>query len=163
MQKRIIILTGILLALIVGTALFMSSKNAVKNKAVNIDTEKAVAIEGAATSETAIPVEEVTKESPSEQAEPASAPTTTPTPVPVADKPALTPAEVARHNSKESCWMIVNGGVYDVTSYIDRHPGGPGKILPNCGKDGTKAFMGEHGGDSKPENQLAKLKIGNLQ
>ena len=57
----------------------------------------------------------------------------------------------------------MNGGVYDVTTYIDRHPGGPEKVLAQCGKDGSSAFMGQHGGDSKPENQLAKAKIGNLE
>lgn len=31
--------------------------------------------------------------------------------------------EVAKHNSRESCWIIVHGKVYDVTEFLDEHPG----------------------------------------
>lgn len=44
--------------------------------------------------------------------------------------------EVSKHNSANSCWTTINSGVYDVTSWINRHPGGPEAILSLCGKDG---------------------------
>uniref|UniRef100_A0A0N5BVB7 Cytochrome b5 heme-binding domain-containing protein n=1 Tax=Strongyloides papillosus TaxID=174720 RepID=A0A0N5BVB7_STREA len=49
-------------------------------------------------------------------------------------------AEVALHNSKESCWIILNDKVYDVTKFLDEHPGGGEVILDQAGKDATEAF-----------------------
>ena len=34
------------------------------------------------------------------------------------DVGALTGEEVAKHNSKESCWVIVHGKAYDVTEFM---------------------------------------------
>lgn len=36
----------------------------------------------------------------------------------------LTKEEVSRHNSASDAWIIVDGKVYDVTTYVDLHPGG---------------------------------------
>ncbi|MCS7093235.1 MAG: cytochrome b5 domain-containing protein [Patescibacteria group bacterium] len=47
--------------------------------------------------------------------------------------------EVARHATKDDCYLIIEGKVYDVTAYIDRHPGGL-VIARYCGKDATEAF-----------------------
>ena len=57
-------------------------------------------------------------------------------------KISLSTYEVNRHNSASDCWMIVDNGIYDVTSYIPSHPGGAGAIVSYCGKDGTEAFAG---------------------
>ena len=35
----------------------------------------------------------------------------------------VTPKELAKHNSRKDCWMALNGIVYNVTSYMDFHPG----------------------------------------
>ncbi len=72
-------------------------------------------------------------------------------------------AEVGTHNSQSSCWTAINGNVYDVTSWISRHPGGSEAILSLCGIDGTTAFNGQHGGQARPENELATFKIGVLK
>lgn len=71
-------------------------------------------------------------------------------------------AEVALHNSGTSCWTAINGNVYDVTSWINEHPGGPEAILSLCGTDGSTAFNDQHGGQSRPEAELATFKIGAL-
>jgi L-lactate dehydrogenase (cytochrome) len=41
----------------------------------------------------------------------------------------LSGQEVAKHNSKESCWVIVHGKAYDVTEFLPEHPGGMSIIL----------------------------------
>ena len=53
----------------------------------------------------------------------------------------IDPEIVARHNSEEDCWIIIDDNVYDVTSYLNSHPGGVGKIMQYAGKDATKAFQ----------------------
>ncbi|KAF7533169.1 hypothetical protein G7054_g7305 [Neopestalotiopsis clavispora] len=52
----------------------------------------------------------------------------------------LTVAEVAKHNSKESCWVIIAGYVYDVTEFLDNHPGGAAQILRYAGQDATEEY-----------------------
>ncbi len=74
----------------------------------------------------------------------------------------FTMAQIATHNSAASCYTVVSGIVYDVTSYISRHPGGQSAIKSICGVDGSAAFSGQHGGQSKPTNTLASFKIGTL-
>ena len=71
--------------------------------------------------------------------------------------------EIAKHNSKESCWTVIRGKVYDLTSWIDKHPGGADKILRICGKDGTDLFVKQHGGKEKPEKILEDFEIGTLK
>lgn len=72
----------------------------------------------------------------------------------------FTLADLSSHSSKDSCYSAVNGNVYDLTNWIDAHPGGEKAILSICGKDGSGAFSKKHGGQMKPEQELAKMKIG---
>lgn len=48
-------------------------------------------------------------------------------------------SEVAKHASASSCWLVIDGKVYDVTKFIPFHPGGSA-ILQGCGKDATRLF-----------------------
>jgi len=48
--------------------------------------------------------------------------------------------EVAKHNSKTDCWVVVDGQVLDVTSFLKDHPGGELAILTFAGKDATEEF-----------------------
>ncbi len=75
----------------------------------------------------------------------------------------LSRAEVAQRGSAEECWTIVDGSVYDMTTFIQRHPAGSGDIIDMCGKDASDAFLGEHEGQGEPEKWLATLKIGVLK
>lgn len=79
-------------------------------------------------------------------------------------------AEVADHNSEDDCWTIVSGSVYDITSYVSRHPGGD-EILRACGEDATTMFTqredasGDAIGSGTPHSssaagQLEQFKIG---
>ncbi len=84
----------------------------------------------------------------------------------------FTAVQVATHNNKTDCWTIINGNVYDITSYVPRHPGGD-DILAACGADGTSLFTqrtteeGESVGSGTPHSQsassqLASFKVGEL-
>jgi predicted heme/steroid binding protein len=48
--------------------------------------------------------------------------------------------EVAKHTSKTDCWVVVDGKVLDVTSFLSEHPGGELAILTFAGKDATEEF-----------------------
>lgn len=47
--------------------------------------------------------------------------------------------EVVKHKSAEDCWTIINGQVFNLTSYVANHPGGS-EILRACGQDGSSLF-----------------------
>ncbi|KAI6785663.1 Cytochrome b2-like protein [Emericellopsis cladophorae] len=53
-------------------------------------------------------------------------------------------AEVAKHNTSESCWVILYGNVYDVTNFLPEHPGGAKIILSLAGKDATEEYDPVH-------------------
>lgn len=72
-------------------------------------------------------------------------------------------ADVGRHQSGSSCWAAINGGVYDLTQWINDHPGGSDVILGICGTDASAAFNAQHGGQGKPARELAAFKIGVLR
>ncbi|XP_006659361.1 cytochrome B5-like protein isoform X2 [Oryza brachyantha] len=56
-----------------------------------------------------------------------------------------TKEEISAHNTRTDCWVIIKDKVYDVTSYVEEHPGGDA-ILNNAGGDSTKGFFGpQHG------------------
>lgn len=77
----------------------------------------------------------------------------------------LTTAEVAKHNSGNSCWLIISNKVYDVTAYIGSHPGGAARILNYCGKEATTAFQTQGGGGSHSSfayNTLGNYYLGSL-
>ncbi|XP_019191945.1 PREDICTED: cytochrome B5-like protein isoform X1 [Ipomoea nil] len=54
---------------------------------------------------------------------------------------AYSKAEVALHNKRTDCWIIIKDKVFDVTSYVEEHPGGDA-ILAHAGDDSTEGFYG---------------------
>lgn len=46
----------------------------------------------------------------------------------------LTKAEVSKHSTAKSCWVVIDSKVYDVTSYLTQHPGGAAILLGQGGK-----------------------------
>lgn len=69
-------------------------------------------------------------------------------PVLISTDPSKISIEVlSEHGSKEDCWVSYDGKVYDVTSFLPRHPGSAEAIIPFCGtSEGfTEAFTNQHG------------------
>lgn len=50
-----------------------------------------------------------------------------------------TPVQIRQHNSRESCWFVRDGRVYDATHFLRQHPGGAAAILGQAGKPGHRA------------------------
>ncbi len=72
----------------------------------------------------------------------------------------ITLAEISKHSTKEDCWTAIDNTVYDLTPYIQKHPGGAGALANLCGIDGTAAFKSQHGSQQQPASALASLAIG---
>lgn len=71
-------------------------------------------------------------------------------------------SQIAEHGNQESCWAAVNDQVYDLTTWVSRHPGGAVAILELCGTDATARFERQHGHNKTANKTLALLKIGSL-
>ncbi|CAL5188559.1 unnamed protein product [Lathyrus oleraceus] len=60
--------------------------------------------------------------------------------------------DASHHKTEDDCWIIVDGKVYDVTRYLEDHPGGDDVILAATGRDATDDF--EDAGHSKSAREL---------
>eukprot|EP00536_Pseudo-nitzschia_multiseries_P001591 jgi/Psemu1/250724/estExt_Genewise1Plus.C_200066 len=73
--------------------------------------------------------------------------------------------EVSKHTTEEDCWMIIgnsnNGGskVYDVTKYLDDHPGGAEVMLDVSGQNADE-FFEDIGHSVEARKELKKYLIG---
>lgn len=72
----------------------------------------------------------------------------------------ITKEEVAKHNNKESCWVILHDQVLDVTTFLKDHPGGELAILTFAGKDATEEFDMIHPPDVLDKYLDPKSKLG---
>lgn len=73
-------------------------------------------------------------------------------------------SEVNQHITPHDCWVALNGKVYDLSEFMDRHPGGPTTILAWAGKDASKFFNEIHKGVKidqylRPEAHLGSLGV----
>lgn len=77
-------------------------------------------------------------------------------------------SEIAEHATADSCWMAIQGKVYDVTPFVKSgfHPG-KDAILMGCGKDATELFTNRPNGSGshseKAFSNLPKYQIGKLK
>lgn len=96
--------------------------------------------------------------------------------------PVYSMEQVETHRIRSDCWTVIDGSVYDLTSFIANHPGGE-RILEACGINATQLFKNQGLSESEatevretldiPESQffhspeaqriLESLKIGILE
>lgn len=69
---------------------------------------------------------------------------------------------VAKHNTRESCWVVLYGNVYDVTDFLSDHPGGAKIILKLAGKDATEEYDPVHPPGTLEENLKPEAKLGSI-
>lgn len=102
---------------------------------------------------------------PTPSATPSVSASPTPTPAPSSSstpEAGITRAQVELRDNKSACWSIIDEKVYDLTKWIDSHPGGPTYIQFICGKDGTNSFKAQHSGRANPIARLADFLLGPL-
>ncbi|KAI7904889.1 uncharacterized protein BX663DRAFT_503930 [Cokeromyces recurvatus] len=91
----------------------------------------------------------------------------------------ISKAQVRRNNTKNSCWVIINNKVYDVTTFLADHPGGDEIILQFAGMDITSVlnkanyhihsdaaydllteyYLGDLAKEEKDEDEIVELRI----
>jgi len=94
----------------------------------------------------------------------ADEPTGTSAPEPTVDakgRPFITRKMMAAHDSKDDVWMSIHNKVYDVTKYLEDHPGGEEVLLDRGGKDATEDYE-DVGHSNEARKQLAPFEIGEL-
>ncbi|RQM08030.1 hypothetical protein DH86_00001370 [Scytalidium sp. 3C] len=76
----------------------------------------------------------------------------------------FTVAEVAAHNQKstDGLYIIIDGSVYNVTDFVDEHPGGAKILKRVAGKDASKQFWKFHN-ESVLKKYAPTLKIGTVE
>ncbi|MCJ1251828.1 hypothetical protein MMC30_009066 [Trapelia coarctata] len=74
----------------------------------------------------------------------------------------LTTADVATHNKLDDIYIIIDGSVYDMTSFVEEHPGGQKVLKRVAGKDASKQFWKYHN-EGVLKKYEGKLKIGQVE
>lgn len=74
--------------------------------------------------------------------------------------------EIAKHSSREDCWLLIEGKVYDVTAFVPMHKG-KDAILKGCGIDATEMFNNRPNGSgshsSMARSLMTKFAIGEVK
>lgn len=69
--------------------------------------------------------------------------------------------EVAKRNSVKELWLVIHGRVYDVTRFLDEHPGGEEVLLEQAGVDASESFE-DVGHSSDAREMLKQYYIGDI-
>jgi alkylation response protein AidB-like acyl-CoA dehydrogenase len=69
--------------------------------------------------------------------------------------------EVRQHTSEESLWCVIDSVVYDLTDFVDAHPGGESVLRQVAGQDATTAFYNLH--RHEVLSKYADLAIGTVE
>ncbi|XP_033628616.1 acyl-CoA 6-desaturase-like [Asterias rubens] len=81
----------------------------------------------------------------------------------VSKKSTYTWDEVKEHSSKTDKWVVIENGVYDVSKWVTRHPGGFKVLSHYAGEDATDAFVAFHPDKELVTKYLKPLCIGSLE
>lgn len=80
----------------------------------------------------------------------------------MAEEKQFTYAQVKEHDNKKDVYMVVHDVVYDVTEFVDEHPGGEEVLLDVAGDDATEAFE-DVGHSDEARDILKKYRVGVLK
>ncbi|TVY82117.1 NADH-cytochrome b5 reductase [Lachnellula suecica] len=71
-------------------------------------------------------------------------------------------SEVLKHKTKDDLWLIIHHNVYDVTNYLEDHPGGADALLEVAGQNSTVAFE-DVGHSADARETMEGLLVGRLE
>lgn len=84
--------------------------------------------------------------------------------IPIAEFDSYSIEDVASHSTEEDCWIVLENKIYDVTVWIQKHPGGKDAISNWCGKVGFEdAYRGQHGTYQDEKMEVETSMIGVLE
>ncbi|KAK9469854.1 cytochrome b5-like heme/steroid binding domain-containing protein [Lipomyces arxii] len=69
--------------------------------------------------------------------------------------------QVKAHADRDDLWMVIHGKVYDVTKFVDEHPGGEEVLIDAAGVDASDAFE-DVGHSDEARKILEELIVGEL-
>ena len=58
-------------------------------------------------------------------------------------------AEVAKHRTPEDCWVSIDGKVYDISGFVDIHPGDIELMKRYCGKESSGPYAVKESGKER--------------
>lgn len=70
-------------------------------------------------------------------------------------------AEIKAHNTNKSTWIVIHNNIYDVTEFLNEHPGGEEVLIEQAGKEATEAFE-DVGHSTDAREMMKKFKVGEL-
>ncbi|KAF5901287.1 cytochrome b5-like [Clarias magur] len=73
----------------------------------------------------------------------------------------FTREEVHAHNMSKDAWLIIHDKVYDITRFLEEHPGGEEVLLEQAGSDATESFE-DVGHSTDAREMLQQYYIGEL-
>ncbi|CAH2323977.1 cytochrome b5 type B [Pelobates cultripes] len=69
--------------------------------------------------------------------------------------------EVSRRNSAKEIWLVIHSKVYDITRFVEEHPGGEEVLFEQAGADATESFE-DVGHSLDAKEMLKQYYIGDL-
>ncbi|EGG16117.1 cytochrome b5 A [Cavenderia fasciculata] len=72
-----------------------------------------------------------------------------------------TAEEVKKHNSLNDLWVVYDNDVFDITKFVDDHPGGEEVLKANAGKDSTQEFD-DVGHSESAKSKMKQFRIGRI-
>ncbi|XP_059060551.1 uncharacterized protein LOC131853616 [Achroia grisella] len=73
----------------------------------------------------------------------------------------ITLAEVSCHDTPQDCWVVIYDRVYDITTFLEEHPGGADIMLEYAGQDASTAFRSS-GHTRSASKALDRFLVGEL-
>ncbi|EXJ70471.1 L-lactate dehydrogenase (cytochrome) [Cladophialophora psammophila CBS 110553] len=77
-------------------------------------------------------------------------------------KKLVSAAAVQSHTTRDDCWIVVEGKVYNMTRFAPEHPGGAEIIYTYAGRDATEAYLEIHEPNLIKSNLLSEEQVGDL-